>query len=71
MSVPTNGSTDFTKPPWGTYGRDFTFGVISGWAKVVMHVLNDFEVSNPQTFRQYVIEREEGTPLFTVCNHTR
>jgi hypothetical protein len=63
--------TDYTQPPWGSYGRNVTFGVISGWANVVMHVLNDFEVSNLERFRQYVIKREAGTPLFTVCNHTR
>lgn len=62
--------TDYTQPPWGSYGRNVTFGVISGWANVVMHVLNDFEVSNLERFRQYVIKREAGTPLFTVCNHT-
>jgi len=70
MKDDDQGSTDFTKPPWGRYGRDFTFGIISGWANVVMHGLNNFKVSNSETFRKYVIEREEGTPLFTVCNHT-
>ena len=64
-------ATDYTKPPWGRFGRDFTFGFVSGFANVIVHVLNDFKVSNLPTFQKAVIEREEGTPLFTVSNHTR
>lgn len=62
---------DYTLPPWGTLGRNFTLGVVSGGGKFVLQVLNTMHINGAERFRNQVLSRDPGTPLFTVCNHIR
>ncbi len=62
---------DYTLPPWGTLGRDFTLGVVAGGSKFVLQVLNTLHVKGGERLQTHVFDREPGTPLFTVCNHIR
>ena len=66
-----DGEVDYTLPPWGTLGRNFTLGVVSGGSKVILQVLNTLDVKDRGRFLSQVFDREPGTPLFTVCNHIR
>lgn len=63
--------TDITDPPWGIWGRDFTLAVVALGGIVLMQWLNTLQVSGGESFRRKVVQRERGTPLFTVCNHCR
>lgn len=66
-----DGEVDYTLPPWGVLGRNFTLGVVSGGSKLVLQVLNTLHVRGGESFRNHVLDREPGTPLFTICNHIR
>ena len=65
------GEVDYTLPPWGVLGRDFTLGIVSGGSKVILQVLNTLHVKGEESFRSQVFNRQPGTPLFTVSNHIR
>ena len=58
-------------PPWGQLGRAATLGVVAGFSKLMLNVLNTTNVVNHETYLQAVTERVPGTGLITVCNHTR
>lgn len=62
---------DFTLPPWGTLGRDITLGLVSLGSNLIMHVFNRLSIDGHEQFQRYVMHREPGTALLTVCNHTR
>ena len=62
---------DYTQPPWGIYGRDLVLGVISGGSKAILQGLNQFNVNGLERFQNAVLNRPQGTALFTVSNHTR
>lgn len=64
-------TVDYTQPPWGTFGRNIVLGVVSGGSNFITKGLNKFHVNGLQKFQEAVLQREEGTPLFTVSNHTR
>lgn len=66
-----NLEVDYTLPPWGTAGRNLTLGVVSGGGKFVLQVLNTLHVNGLDRLQQHVLQRENGRPLFTVCNHNR
>jgi hypothetical protein len=60
-----------TAPPWGELGRAFTLGVISGYGKLMLQVLNRTTVVNHERWIKTVMERSPGEGLITISNHTR
>lgn len=62
---------DYTKPPWGAYGRNAILGIVSGGSNVIAKAMNRLHINGLVKFQQAVLQREAGTPLFTVSNHTR
>lgn len=68
-----NGRTvddTIVNPPWGSWGRSITLGIVSGWSKMLLHVLNTTTTNNLDVLLHYVNNRHEGQGLITVCNHT-
>jgi len=55
--------------PWGSAGRSITLGLVSGFAKLTLTLLNKFEVVNYEQFRQALDHRPKGTGLITIANH--
>ena len=70
-SQSTQPDVTWMQPPWGPLGRSLTLGLVSGFAKLVLNVLNTTTVHNHDAFVSIVTERPEGQGLLTVCNHTR
>lgn len=62
---------DISEPPWGVWGRDFTLAVVALGGIVLMQWLNALQVEDGDRITRLVTQRTPGTPLFTVCNHTR
>ncbi len=58
-------------PPWGSFGRDATLGVVSLGSKFLLQWLNTFTTTNVSILQDAVKERPAGQGLLTVCNHTR
>ena len=58
-------------PPWGTFGRDATLGVVSLGSKFLLQWLNTYTTTNVSVLQDAVNERPAGQGLLTVCNHTR
>lgn len=58
-------------PPWGTFGRDVTLGVVSLGSKFLLQWLNTYTTTNVSVLQDAVNERPVGQGLLTVCNHTR
>lgn len=63
--------SDLFSPPWGSVGRSLTLGLVSGFAKLVLKVLNETVVLNEEGLTAAVTARGEGQGLLTVCNHVR
>lgn len=61
--------TDYTRSPWGSFGRSATLGIVSIVSKLVMHVSNTLIVENQDDLMDVVFKREEGLGLITVSNH--
>mmetsp|Transcript_23392 Transcript_23392/g.64909 ORF Transcript_23392/g.64909 Transcript_23392/m.64909 type:complete len:282 (-) Transcript_23392:199-1044(-) len=61
---------EITSPPWGEIGRSFTLGVVSLFSKTLLNVANATEIHNEERIKQYITERDRGSGLLTVCNHT-
>lgn len=62
---------ELTRPPWGAAGRALTLGLVSGFAKVMLTMVNSMTVENKDTLLKHVMERPPGVGLVTVSNHTR
>jgi hypothetical protein len=64
---------DILDSPTSQIGRTFVLSTVSLLCKLTLNVLNTTtaHVPNEQTVQQLLLEREEGTPLITVANHTR
>lgn len=62
---------DILNPPWGSYGRDITLGIVSGVSKLLLTVLNKTIVDGLDRFRSYVMHRPPALGLLTYCNHAR
>ncbi|KAF5839883.1 phosphate acyltransferase [Dunaliella salina] len=50
-------------------GRSITLGLVSGFAKLTLTLLNKFEVVNYEQFRQALDHRPRDTGLITIANH--
>jgi hypothetical protein len=62
---------DILRPPWGPYGRNLTLGVVSGFSKLLLKVLNTTIVKDLDRLHQLVMHRDPGVGLLSFCNHTR
>ncbi len=64
---------DILRPPWGPLGRDAVLGMVAGFSKLLLNVLNTTQCEAPQLERlmDHVIHRAPGQGLLTYCNHTR
>lgn len=71
MESPEESEPDYTLPPWGRIGRNITLGTVTLGSNIVMHWLNTLNIEGALSFREHVMNRDPGTALFTVCNHTR
>lgn len=58
-----------TAPPWGEIGRSFTLGIVAGFSKLMLNVLNRTIVHNHSTFLDAVRHRQQGVGLITFTNH--
>ena len=58
-------------PPWGSFGRNVTLGVVSAGSNFLLRWLNTYKTTNLSTLQDAVRDRPEGRGLLTVCNHTR
>lgn len=61
---------DITKPPWGEFGRLFTFALVSAASKLYLKLFNTVTVANYDTYLRHVTERERPVGLVTISNHT-
>jgi hypothetical protein len=57
--------------PWGAAGRAVVLGVVSGFSKLALTVLNKFEVNGHDRWLDAVYNRPQGQGLVTIANHTR
>ena len=64
---------DILKSPTSQIGRTLVLNCVSLLCKLALNGLNTTTVHIPgeQTVQELLLEREEGTSLITVANHTR
>lgn len=60
-----------TRPPWGEFARVITLTAVWAAGKLVVQGLNSTTLSDADVLERAMVERPPGTPLITVCNHTR
>lgn len=64
---------DILQSPTSQVGRTLVLYGVSLLCKLALNVLNTTtaQVPDERTVQELLLERDEGTPLITVANHTR
>jgi monolysocardiolipin acyltransferase len=59
----------YLSPPWSSYGRSLTLGIVSLAGKLVLHVLNSCTVERGDLLQSAIDDASSTGGLITVSNH--